>query len=94
MKNNINIEIANLESVLTNCTQNHSPEELASMKEQLFRLRHIEDLWNEFGDIPLNPVLEITETPWHGFPAGTYRETIWHWFEKEFNLSVAENLMY
>lgn len=87
-------EITNLESILTNCTENHTCEELASMEEQLFRLEHINDLWLEFGDIPMNPYLEIIEQPWHGFPAGTHRETIWHWFEDEFEISVAEDLMY
>lgn len=28
------------------------------------------------------------------FPSGTHREDIWYWFEEEFNLSVAEDLMY
>lgn len=87
-------EITNLESILANCTNDHSCEELASMEEELFRLEHIEDLWLEFGDIPMNPCLEIIEQPWHGFPAGTHRETIWHWFEDEFEISVAEDLMY
>lgn len=37
-------EITNLESILINCTENHTPEELASMEEELFRLRHIQNL--------------------------------------------------
>ena len=90
----IDIEIADLEAILTNHTSEHSPEELASMEEQLFKFNHVKDLWEEFGDVPMDPVLEITEQSWHHFPAGTRRETIWHWFESEFNLSVAENLMY
>lgn len=90
----INTEITDLESILTNHNSEHSSEELASMEEQLFRLNHIKDLWEEFGDVPMNPVSETIEQSWHHFPAGTHRETIWHWFEKEFNLSIAENLMY
>ena len=87
-------EITNLESILTNCANDHSCEELASMEEELSKLEHIKDLWLEFGDIPMNPCLEIIEQPWHGFPAGTHRETIWHWFEDEFKVSVAKDLMY
>lgn len=71
-----------------------APEELASMSEQLHNLAHIQMLWDQFEDIPMNPHLEITEQPWHSFPAGTHRETIWHWFENEFHISVAEDLMY
>lgn len=28
-----------------------------------------------------------------GFPTGTNREEIWHWFEEQFNISVAKDLM-
>ncbi len=53
----------------------------------------IKDLWDEFGDVPMNPVTECIEVKWHGFPAGTHREDIWHWFEDTFGVSVAD-LMY
>lgn len=52
-----------------------------------------EDLWKELGDVPMNPVTEEIEVPWHGFPEGTHREEIWHWFEERYNISIAE-LMY
>ena len=54
---------------------------------------HIEDLWLEFGDVPMNPKTECIEEEWNGFSAGTHREEIWHWFEETFNISVAEDLM-
>lgn len=88
-------EIANIESILSNQPEKtHEPEEIASFKESYFRLKHIEDLWEEFGDVPMNPETECIEAPWFGFPAGTHRTTIWHWFESEFELSIAEDLMY
>ena len=90
----LNNDITELESVLSNCVEDHTCEELASMEERLFNLNRIKDLWSEFGDVPMNPCLEIIEQSWHGFPAGTHRETIWHWFEDEFGISVAEDLMY
>ena len=54
----------------------------------------IRRLWTEFGDIPMDPETECIEQSWHGFPAGTHREEIWHWFEETFQISVAEDLMY
>lgn len=53
----------------------------------------VRSLWGEFGDIPMNPETECIEIEWHGFPAGTHREEIWHWFENTFQVSVAEDLM-
>lgn len=56
-------------------------------------MKKIKDLWVQFGEIPMNPETECIEEEWHGFPAGTFREDIWHWFEEKFNVSVAEDLM-
>lgn len=53
----------------------------------------VKDLWLEFGDIPMNPETECIEVEWRGFPAGTYREEIWSWFEEKFNVRVYD-LMY
>lgn len=54
----------------------------------------IRRLWEEFGEIPMDPETECIEQSWHGFPSGTHREKIWHWFEETFQISVAEALMY
>nr|WP_303181869.1 Appr-1-p processing protein [Lachnoclostridium phocaeense] len=53
----------------------------------------IKRLWTEFGLIPVDPETEELETAWHGFPAGTHRFEIWHYFEDTFGLSVAQDLM-
>lgn len=53
----------------------------------------IEKIWNELGNIPIDEDECIEEEFLH-FEIGTHRETIWHWFEEEFNLSVAEDLMF
>lgn len=53
----------------------------------------IKELWQEFGDIPMNPETEEIEQEWHDFPVGTNIEEIWHWFEDQFDISVAD-LMY
>lgn len=46
----------------------------------------------EFGDIPMDPVSETINKPWHRFPAGTHREKIWHWFEGTFNINIKDLL--
>lgn len=48
----------------------------------------IEELWEEFGDVPMNPETECIEEAWRDFPIGTHREDIWHWFESTFNVRV------
>ncbi len=47
-------------------------------------------LWEDFGDVPMDPETECIEEKWHGFEAGTHREEIWSWFEETFHASVAE----
>lgn len=89
----LEIRIADLKSIILNCTGNHTGQELASMEEELSKLNHIIDLWNEFGDEPMNPDTECIDVDWHGFSAGTHREEIWYWFEDEFGISVAVELM-
>lgn len=53
---------------------------------------YVSGLWKEFEEVPVNPGTEKIESEWNGFPAGTHRKEIWHWFEEEFNISVAEDL--
>lgn len=50
-------------------------------------------LWEQLGNIPINDNEEIIE-PFLHFDIGTSRQNIWHWFEKTFDLNVAENLMF
>lgn len=57
------------------------------------RLKAVNDLWEEFGEVPMDPVTECIEAPFRDFPAGTHREEVWHWFEEKFSLSVAMDLM-
>ena len=71
----------------------YGPEAVASQIEELDKLKHIRKLWQEFGAVPMDPDTECLEEEWHGFPAETNREDIWHWFEHEFHISVTE-LMY
>ena len=62
--------------------------------ELCFRMGIIQELRDEFGDVPMNSKTECLEEPWRKFPVGTGREEVWHWFEETFHISVAEDLMY
>lgn len=53
----------------------------------------VKELWDDFGDVPMNPETECIEDEWGSFETGTERQTIWHWFEDTFKISVAEDLM-
>lgn len=51
---------------------------------------YIKDLWEEFVEVPMNPETEEVERSWKHFLPGTHREDIWHWFEENFDISVAK----
>lgn len=74
----IHNRIVELEAVLTNCRAEHEGLELAGMEEELFRLRHIEELWGKLGETAIDQETEKTEEEFFGFPPGTHREEIWH----------------
>lgn len=57
------------------------------------KLEDARRLWEEFGDVPMDPETECLDEPWMEFPKGTFREDIWHWFEQEFDVSIAKDLM-
>lgn len=61
-------------------------EEIDTLRE---RDKILEDLWAEFGDVPMNPETECMEQPFLGFPVGTHREDIWHWFDERHSKGVA-----
>ena len=48
----------------------------------------LKDAWKTLTDIPIDPD-EKTEVDWFIFPAGTDRETIWHWFDERYPKGVA-----
>ena len=51
--------------------------------------RKIEKLWEQFEDGPMNPDTECMDASFLGFPAGTHREEIWHWFDEQHSKGVA-----
>lgn len=49
----------------------------------------LEKLWELFGNVVINNDDEILEE-FLGFPAGTGREEIWHWFDERYSQGVYE----
>lgn len=70
------------------------PRNADELQGERSRLAAVTGLWDEFGDLPMDPETERMEAPFLHFPAGTFREDVWHWFEAEFGLSVATDLMF
>lgn len=69
------------------CGMNDHTKELTGFEE--FDDAHLEILWELFGDIPMNPETECMEEIFLCFPAGTFREDIWHWFDEKHSRGVA-----
>lgn len=63
-----------------------SPALMDTIKD---RDAQLEELWDAFGDIPMNPETEKIEEDFLVFPAGTDREDIWHWFDERYSKGVA-----
>lgn len=57
-------------------------------------INFVKRLWWMFGYVPMDPETENLEEDWLLFPKGTNREEIWSWFEEEFDVSVATDLMH
>lgn len=52
---------------------------------------YLKRLWYELADVPFDDHQESDMTlaePWHGFPVGTEREEIWHWFDERYSGGV------
>lgn len=49
----------------------------ADMLDQHF----VEKVWDDFGDVPMDPETECIEDDYFIWDAGTDREEIWHWFD-------------
>lgn len=64
-----------------------------AIPEKIVDMKLVKELWNDFGDVPINSETECIEDFWGQFVPGDHREKIWHWFEDTFYVSVAEDLM-
>lgn len=48
----------------------------------------LKELWEMFGDVSMNPETECMEEAFLGFPAGTHRKEIWHWFDERYSKGI------
>lgn len=48
----------------------------------------LENKWDEFTDVPMNPETERIEQKFLHFPAGTRRFEIWRWFDERHSKGV------
>ena len=53
------------------------------------RDNHLESLWLELTDIPMNPQTETLEGQFYIFNEGTHKENIWQWFDQHHSKGVA-----
>lgn len=96
----IDIEIADLESILTNLRADHAPEEIQDMENDLRQFRYIQALWNKFKSAPVGqdgllakPLYFCDEndvTVIAAFPIGSSTEGVQKWFEQRFAISCDE----
>lgn len=54
---------------------------------------HLEEFWADLQDVVFddsnpNEDMKLLD-PWGGFPAGTSREDIWHWFDERYSKGIA-----
>lgn len=85
--------------VLTRCSDHEFISRCKQMAgNDIYSKEVARAMWQEFGDIPVNDSEEI-EQDWKPvlgghFFEGDSREDVWHWFERTFKVSVAEDLMF
>ena len=68
------------------CTIHDALNEIDTLRD---RDEELEELWNIFGDVPMNPDTECIEAPFMGWMPGVSREEIWHWFDERHSKGVA-----
>lgn len=64
-------------------------DEIDTLQSQDMKL---EELWAQFGDVPMDPESECIEEQFLIWERGTNREEIWHWFDQRHSKGVAHLL--
>lgn len=57
------------------------------------RDKKLEDLWERFADVPINPETGNIEDDFAGWKSGTNREEIWHWFDERHSKGIVYLLL-
>ena len=60
----------------------------ATARTRSYTDEELENLWLQFGNIPMDPESETMEDSFLDFLAGTHREDIWHWFDERYSKGV------
>lgn len=68
------------------CTVMDGLQEIDTLRD---RDEELEELWEQFGDVPMNPETECIEEQFMGWGSGTHREEIWHWFDRRHSKGIA-----
>lgn len=61
---------------------------ILNMDDLSSRDAQLKKLWEDFGELPMNPETECMEEAFLHFPVGTHREEIWHWFDERYSSGV------
>ena len=68
------------------CTVMDGLQDIETLRD---RDEELEELWRQFGDIPMDPETECIEEQFMGWGPGIHREEIWHWFDRRHSKGVA-----
>lgn len=68
------------------CTVMDGLQEIDTLRD---RDEELEELWEQFGDVPMNPETECIEEQFIGWGPGIHREEIWHWFDRRHSKGIA-----
>lgn len=60
----------------------------SSSSEKEYTDTELEELWQAFGDVPMNPETEVMADNFLHFPKGTHREDIWKWFDQKHSKGI------
>lgn len=90
-------EYTAIQTYCENCDYILGSDDISIIKERgledsfdFWKYNYVHDLWEEFGEVSMNPETEEIEQHWKHFLPGTHREDIWYWFEETFDINVAE----
>ena len=87
---NIKEKANEIKKILPDLIEYHAADEIENICNEITDLV-TESLWEEFEDVLFieeeNGTLGLA-SDWNEFEAGTDRETIWHWFDKQHSKGI------
>ncbi len=87
---NVKEKTNEIKKILPDLIEYHAADEIESKCNEISDLI-VESLWEKFEDVLFveeeNGIL-VLNSEWNGFDAGTDRETIWRWFNKQHSKGI------